>query len=82
MSNSLSSPFSNLGPLVSLVSSLSSVLTSGGNSTCISRIKICNGVADCEDGSDESFCSGDCGEHSFKCKTTGRCLPASWKCGT
>lgn len=50
------------------------------NQTCLSRIRICDGVHDCVDGSDESFCDSDCGEHSFKCRSTGRCVPNSWQC--
>ena len=79
LSNSLASTFSNFGPLVSLVSSLG-VLANSGNSTCINRIRICDGFKDCADGEDESFCTGGCGEHSFKCKSTGRCIPSSWQC--
>lgn len=79
ISNSLASTISNFGPLVSLVSSLG-VLAGTGNATCINRIRICDGFNDCAGGEDESFCSGDCGEHSFKCKSTGRCIPSSWAC--
>lgn len=49
LSNSLASSFSNFGPLVSLVSSLG-VLTGTGNSTCINRIRICDGFKDCANG--------------------------------
>lgn len=75
LSTSLASTISNLGPLVSLVSN---VLAGSSNSSCVSRIRICDGVNDCADKSDESFCQADCGEHSFKCKSTGRCIPSSW----
>lgn len=50
------------------------------NQTCISRIRVCDGINDCSDRSDESFCDSDCGEHSFKCRSTGRCVPNSWQC--
>lgn len=50
------------------------------NQTCISRIRICDGVSDCSDKSDEGSCDSPCGEHSFKCKSTGRCVPDSWQC--
>ncbi len=50
------------------------------NQTCISRIRICDGIPDCSDKSDEGFCDTACGEHSFKCRSTGRCVPDSWQC--
>lgn len=51
------------------------------NSTvCISRVRICDGIADCPDKDDEGFCDSPCGEHSFKCKSTGRCISDSWVC--
>ena len=51
---------------------------SGNGSSCISRVRICDGIFDCQDHSDESFCQSDCGEHSFKCRSTGRCIPSAW----
>lgn len=50
------------------------------STTCISRVRICDGVPDCPMKDDEGFCDTPCGEHSFKCKSTGRCIPASWTC--
>jgi len=50
------------------------------STTCISRVRICDGMADCPMKDDESFCDTPCGEHSFKCKSTGRCIPDSWVC--
>lgn len=50
------------------------------NKTCISRVRICDGIPDCPNKEDEGFCDTPCGEHSFKCKSTGRCIPESWVC--
>lgn len=50
------------------------------STTCISRVRICDGISDCPLKDDEGFCDTDCGEHSFKCKSTGRCVPDSWVC--
>lgn len=50
------------------------------STTCISRFRICDGIPDCAGKDDESFCNHPCGEHAFKCNSTGRCIPDSWKC--
>lgn len=50
------------------------------STTCISRVRICDGIHDCIGQDDESFCDTPCGEHAFKCKSTGRCIPDSWVC--
>ncbi|XP_028967382.1 low-density lipoprotein receptor-related protein 2 [Galendromus occidentalis] len=47
---------------------------------CVSRIKVCDGHNDCPDGYDERNCHLPCGENSFKCNSTGRCVPSSWQC--
>lgn len=78
-------PLGNHGSLASALGSLlaaAGVLSAanGNGSACISRVRICDGIPDCTDKSDESFCQSDCGEHAFKCRSSGRCIPDAWKC--
>ncbi|XP_022692321.1 low-density lipoprotein receptor-related protein 2-like isoform X2 [Varroa jacobsoni] len=50
------------------------------DTVCVSRIKVCDGQRDCPDGYDENNCKLPCGENSFKCEATGKCVPSSWQC--
>lgn len=41
---------------------------------CILSTRFCDGLTDCEDGSDEpNGCDGDCGAREIRCKN-GRCV--------
>ncbi|KAL1463904.1 hypothetical protein MTO96_043136 [Rhipicephalus appendiculatus] len=49
---------------------------------CVPRSWQCDGVSDCNDGSDEQGCHANrtCLEAEFKCEQGGRCIPANWRC--
>lgn len=50
------------------------------NGECIKRSKICDGVFDCSDASDESSCNvGRCEPNEFKCGTR-KCVLKTWRC--
>lgn len=54
-------------------------------SKCIPKSYLCDGLANCEDGSDESKAAGGpcadvkCGEHQFKCDNV-TCIARHWVC--
>ena len=51
------------------------------NGDCIARSKICDGVFDCTDGSDENGCrSGRCEPNEFQCSNR-KCVLKTWRCG-
>lgn len=51
------------------------------NGDCIARSKICDGVFDCTDGSDENGCrSGRCEPNEFQCNNR-KCVLKTWRCG-
>jgi len=58
-----------------------------GDGTCVSFLFLCDGEADCENGSDE-LCNGTthinqkltCGEGKFSCPGIDVCLPNKWLC--
>lgn len=47
------------------------------NANCTLVTALCDGRDDCGDNSDEKFCEHDCPENTFKCHTTGRCIPGA-----
>ncbi|XP_041974623.1 putative vitellogenin receptor isoform X2 [Aricia agestis] len=54
---------------------------------CITADRYCDGFYDCEDGSDENFCSSHlpdaqyCNQtHQFLCGDSHKCVPATWVC--
>ncbi|KAL7036766.1 hypothetical protein ACKWTF_008935 [Chironomus riparius] len=50
------------------------------NGDCIARNKICDGVFDCTDGSDENGCrSGRCEPNEFQCSNR-KCVLKTWRC--
>lgn len=52
------------------------------NGECIEKQKICDGIYDCNDGSDESSCinrHGGCEPNEFKCRNN-KCVLKTWRC--
>lgn len=50
------------------------------NGECIIKSKICDGIFDCADGSDENSCSsGRCEPNEFKCNNR-KCVLKTWRC--
>ncbi|XP_037037177.1 basement membrane-specific heparan sulfate proteoglycan core protein isoform X11 [Bradysia coprophila] len=51
------------------------------NGDCIDKSKICDGIYDCNDGSDESSCSTShrCEPNEFKCNNK-KCVLKTWRC--
>ncbi|XP_063691705.1 sortilin-related receptor-like [Bolinopsis microptera] len=50
---------------------------------CLDKINICDGITDCQDGSDELACVQDesCdAPNNFVCRSDGKCIPSSLKC--
>lgn len=49
---------------------------------CIPKRKLCDGVFDCQDGSDEASCSkpSGCEPNEFKCNNR-KCVLKTWRCG-
>ncbi|CAI2347938.1 unnamed protein product [Caenorhabditis sp. 36 PRJEB53466] len=47
---------------------------------CLSAERLCDGVQNCPDGSDEAICSSTCTKEQFKCPGNNACLPLSAKC--
>jgi hypothetical protein len=50
------------------------------NGDCIAKSKICDGIFDCTDGSDENSCSLErCEPNEFKCSNR-KCVLKTWRC--
>lgn len=48
---------------------------------CIHESKFCDGTPDCEDTTDELFCTTDCDlENQFQCESPPFCIHNRWKC--
>ncbi|EGT51790.1 hypothetical protein CAEBREN_04069 [Caenorhabditis brenneri] len=47
---------------------------------CLTAEKLCDGVEECPDGSDEAVCTSTCSKDQFKCSANNVCLPLSAKC--
>ena len=47
---------------------------------CIEKFRICDGVKDCLDGSDEYNCLETCPSSDFKCHSSGKCIPMAKRC--
>uniref|UniRef100_A0AAQ6AB54 EGF-like domain-containing protein n=1 Tax=Amphiprion ocellaris TaxID=80972 RepID=A0AAQ6AB54_AMPOC len=50
------------------------------NGLCISKLKVCDGRKNCEDGSDERHCSHACSAGFFSCGPSDGCLPENKLC--
>lgn len=50
------------------------------NGKCIPKSSICNGIFDCDDGSDENSCGANgCEPNEFKCNNQ-KCVLKTWRC--